>query len=1126
MRGARAAPAEAQRKKMVMQVSEGADGPDGPDSEAEAEAEPAVSAPASAGPSAAADPDPDAELAADALAPVGIAASAGGLEAMSLLARNLPRDQNCAYVLAQHMSPSHKSMLVQLLSRETTLAVRELDGPTAPQPGTIYVPPPGFDVIAIDGMFDLREPEGHPASPKPSADRLFKSLAREFGSRCVGLVLSGTGSDGSYGVQAIREAGGITIAQDPASCKYDSMPVSAVHTGCIDLSLTPQQMGQHLAMILKRPRDLTELRDINDRGRPYNDLFQILLAHTLVDFRNYKDTTIERRIHRRMVAKGVERYPDYVDLCRRSVEEVEALYRDLLISVTQFFRDPHQFEALGEAMRDLAARLDAEQDEPIRIWVPGCATGEEAYTIAILVAEALGGPEKLAERKVQIFASDIDENALAIARRCAYPASALNDIPERLLAPYFDLTDGLVRLKPAVRNSVMFSRHNVFQDAPFMNIDMVSIRNVLIYFNARLQERVLTRIQYALKPDGLLFLGTSETTGTMEGYFQQTTASAKLFRKRSGPNRGGAGLISASALGLQTDQGSEMRRGGAAAAPGAHRFDALARTVAPNSMLVNGDKVVLKVYGDVSPFVALTEAFPGGMNLSILRRPLSTEAASMLLVAQKHGETRQGQWHEFDARDFNACRMTVHPILGGAAEENLFLIGFQTEQRAVQTPRTDAAGDDYTAYLEGELSRTHETLQVAIEQLQTSNEELQSLNEEMQSSNEELQSTNEELETSNEELQSTNEELITVNEELIVNSAELQRLTVELNGLVDGIPSAMMMLDQGLLIRHASFDARERFGLRDHGHSMGHLSQARLPAGFPPLLDLCSQLLLDRKPVSRHFEMAEEVHHLTLKPLEGQRGELLGVIVNVVSMGYAVEPAINRALRRIDQFGAWQLNVEDRTVSLSRRAAQMHGIDRDLSAMPLRRLADLYLEEDRAEVERRITEAVEAESSFHVVARVARGRDDVAVVETSGSLVRDRMGKPMLMVGVCRDQTTETGRRLLSRLFEERGAALGLAFFHRDLETGLERWGPGAQALLGFSPEEPFSLDAVLGRLSEDARARVEALLSAVGPEGGPFAIEGDYRFPDGRVARCRLHGGAEMDDGRAGHLYGAFDLV
>lgn len=1060
----------------------------------------------------------------DGLTPVGIAASAGGLEAMSLLARNLPTDQNCAYILAQHMSPSHKSMLVQLLARETSLEVRELEGPTAPRPGTIYVPPPGSDVIAADGVFDLRPPEGHPASPKPSADRLFKSLAHDYGSRSVALVLSGTGSDGSYGVQAIREAGGITIAQEPASCKYDSMPVSAVHTGCIDLTLTPQQMGQHLAMILQRPRDLSSLRDLNERGRPYNDLFQILLAHTLVDFRNYKDTTIERRIHRRMVAKGIESYPDYVNLCRRSTEEVEALYRDLLISVTQFFRDPHQFEALGEALRDMAARQEADGDGSIRIWVPGCATGEEAYTIAILTAEALGGPEKLAERKVQVFASDIDENALAVGRRCAYPAAALNDIPERFLSPYFDLSDGLVRLKPLVRNCVMFSRHNVFQDAPFMNIDMVSIRNVLIYFNSRLQERVLTRIQYALKPEGLLFLGTSETTGSMEGYFQQTTPHAKLFRKRAVAGRGAPGLPSPAALGLQTETRHEARR--TAAAVDADRFEALARAVAPTGLLVNGEKMVLKVFGDVSPFIAVTEAFLGGMTLSILRRPLATEASSMLLVAQKHQEARQGQWHALEGRGFDACRMTVHPVLGRDPEESLFLIGFQTEQRAVQGPKPENAGDEYTAYLEGELSRTHETLQVAIEQLQTSNEELQSLNEEMQSSNEELQSTNEELETSNEELQSTNEELITVNEELIVNSAELQRLTVELNGLVDGIPSAMMMLDQGLLIRHASRDARDRFRLKDHGHSLGHLSQARLPAGFPPLVDLCSQLLLDRKPVSEHFELSEELHHLTLKPLEGQRGELLGVIVNVVSMGYAAEQAVNRALRRMDRFGAWQLNLEERTVALSARAAAIHGIERAVPGMPLRGLVDLYLEEDRAEVEKQVLQAMETESSFHILARVARGRGDVAAVETAGSLVRDRMGKPMLLVGVCRDHTEETGRRLLARLFEERAEEMGLAFFHRDLETGLERWDPGARALLGFGDEAEFDLDAALDRLSADARARAEALLTAAARGGGRFEVEGDYAFADGRVARCRLRGGMETDAGGGGHIYGAFDIA
>ena len=319
---------------------------------------------------------------------VGIAASAGGLEASSALVKNLPKQAKAVYVIAQHMSPTHKSLLTSLISRETELPVQELspDAEIIPEVDTIYITPPNSDVTFENGKLGLSDPSGHPATPKPSADRLFKSLAREFGDRSVGIVLSGTGSDGSYGVQAIREAGGVTIAQDTASAKYDGMPASAIETGCIDLTLTPEQIGQHLEKILATPRDFNALRHINERPSRLSELLQILLARTRVDFRDYKENTVNRRINRRMVALGIDDYDAYVEHCRQSVDEVDALYRDLLISVTRFFRDPTQFSQLEDELKRLVKARDEGQ---IRVWVAGCATGEEPYALAMLLAELL-----------------------------------------------------------------------------------------------------------------------------------------------------------------------------------------------------------------------------------------------------------------------------------------------------------------------------------------------------------------------------------------------------------------------------------------------------------------------------------------------------------------------------------------------------------------------------------------------------------------------------------------------------------------------------------------------------------------------------------------------------------------
>ena len=451
-------------------------------------------------------------MASDAPRMIGIASSAGGLEAISLLVQNLPQNANAVYVVAQHMSPTHKSVLSTLIARETRLQVQELETETRPEPDTIYVTPPNTDVTYLNGTLWLRHPSGHAASPKPSADRLFKCLAAECGEHCMGIVLSGTGSDGSYGVQAIREAGGITIAQEPATAKYDGMPTSAIETGCIDLTLSPEQIGTHLEKILARPRNFEALRDLMDTPSPLGDLFGILLARTQVDFRDYKENTLNRRVARRMTALGIDSYDAYVDYCRSNADEVDALHRDLLISVTRFFRDPHQFHHLKSELKETFA---SRTTGPIRIWIVGCATGEEAYSVAIIIAELLGGISALAKRNVQVFATDIDQRAIEVARRGVYPITAAGDVPAELLPDYFVVGETDITVRPELRAVTLFSHHNVFQDPPFINVDLVSIRNLLIYFNLSLQERVLSRLHYALSSTGLLFLGTSESVGEM-----------------------------------------------------------------------------------------------------------------------------------------------------------------------------------------------------------------------------------------------------------------------------------------------------------------------------------------------------------------------------------------------------------------------------------------------------------------------------------------------------------------------------------------------------------------------------------------------------------------------------------
>ncbi|MEM8729685.1 MAG: chemotaxis protein CheB [Pseudomonadota bacterium] len=1063
------------------------------------------------------------DVEADQMDIVAIAASAGGLEAMSLLAQNLPTSINCAYVLAQHMSPSHKSMLVMLLSRETALAVEELDGPIAPQPNTIYIPPPGFDAIYEDGRLALRRPMGHPASPKPSADRLFKSLAAEKGEHTIGVVLSGTGSDGSLGVQAIREAGGITIAQTPESCKYEAMPYSAQQTGCVDLTLPPQQIGQHLETILKRPRDLSDFLLSPEMKQSNADLFQIIQAHKMVDFRLYKESTINRRVNRRMIAKGIEDFDTYVELCRKSVAEVDALYRDLLISVTRFFRDPDQFDALR---KHISKHLDSAQpNETLRIWVPGCATGEEAYTIGILAIEALGGLDNITEGALQIFATDLDEDALVVARAGTYPASIVADVPEVYLEKYFTFSDDTVKVTPRLKHHIVFSRHNVFQDAPFISLDLVSIRNVLIYFSAALQDRVLTRIQYALKPDGLLLLGASESIGAHDDLFIPLEANARIFRKRQ--NRMARRLSRS----LASPQGEERMSRQLPLKPDPQveswaRFDLLARAVVKNGLVTNRDRSILKIYGDIAPFTQMTAPIDGGLTLNVLRQPLGFEATSITLVAFKQKEMRFGQWHELSGRDFDLVRMVAYPLPGlEEHEEDLVLIGFTTERRETTAPES-REGSDYIAHLETELLRSRETLHATIEQLQTSNEELQSVNEELQSANEELQSTNEELETTNEEFQSTNEELITVNEELLINTSQLERTSAELRGLIRALPAKALMLDQGLLIRHASDMAIEQFEIQDRGQTYGHLSQISLPEGYPQLTEICTQAMIDRKPRRFAFELQSASKLLSVVPLLSNDDRLIGLIVLDTGEETSVRPVLE-VLSQFADVGSWEFDVETKATRWSSETARIFGASDDGTERALDTVLGHYHPADRAMVEGHLLGAAQDGEIFQYAARLQQPDGGLIVVDAAGYAIADKTGNVTSVVGFIRDRSHADLERFLTLHQLNTSQDSHLGFFCYDLEFGVPVWSQGLYQIMGLGGGDRLAQADILDRIPADIRNRIQAKMDAAVADLAPFRFAEPLELEDGETLICRGRGEVGRNvAGKPTHIYGAFQFA
>lgn len=1059
----------------------------------------------------------------------GIAASAGGLEAVSLLVRNLPRSANAIYVIAQHMSPTHKSVLTSLIAQETSLPVVELGRVTEPEAGTIYVTPPDTDVVYEGGQLRLRTPAGHPATPKPSADRLFKSLAEECGENCIGIVLSGTGSDGSYGVQSIREAGGITLAQDPGTAKYDGMPTSAIETGCIDLTLTPEQIGEHFEKILAKPRDLELLRPVAGEPSKLTELFGILLARTQVDFANYKENTLNRRIARRMSALGIGDYEKYVDYCRSSVDEVDALHRDLLISVTRFFRDPEQFRKLHEQLeRQLAERGPG----PVRVWVVGCATGEEAYSIAILIAEILGGIHALTKSNVQIFATDIDQNAIEIARKGVYPVSAAQDIPLNYLSDYFAVGESDITVRQELRNVTLFSRHNVFQDPPFINVNLVTIRNVLIYFNLALQERVLTRLHYSMATGGLLFLGTSETVGEMGIYFEARQGSDKIFGKRRGIS--GELSVSSRTQGNGYLRSLNLRKSAerAAAEQAAQADLSLARAVAPNGIICTRNGDIIEVLGDISVYSEIRAGMSTSLNVKMLIEPLRTEASSLIAVALRNEQRRDGRWHNVSLPTGNRAQLQAFPFHSRNGGEVHCLLAINTkfeEQKEYSFEEiSDRDQRDYVERMEMEIRSTQEALQQTIEELQTANEELQSANEELQSTNEEFQATNEELETSNEELQSTNEELLTVNEELQISSAERQALSSELEAMLDSSPYAVALADQALIIRRASRMAQELLGISELPPTGLHLSQCNLPRGFPALAPIANAVL--RLQQTRRIPVLSGGRYYTLvmSPVLDVHHKQIGISITVTR--FDIEPFYNvlRLVSKVARVGFWTHNLDSGETHLSPEAKEIFGIGHSPSAPSFDDILARAHPEDQPFLRSSLAKLQKDGGSFEFEARFFDDSGDASWLKGSMTVFQDSHGEIVQFIGVCWDKDEVDDRELLIDCGAAIQDRLSIGVFSIDAVNNVPSWNPAMFYLLGYDPETTRpSVELLLEQVHPDDRAAARTGLRNVQVEGQPLHHPLRLRASDGTYLRALLFAQAKREkDGRISQVYGGLQLT
>jgi two-component system CheB/CheR fusion protein len=748
---------------------------------------------------------------------VGIGASAGGLEAFRQLLRCLPPDTGAAFVLVQHLSPTHESILPSLLARSTAMPVGEaMDGEKI-VPDHVYVIPSHMDLAITDGHLKLLARTVPPERHMP-IDLFFRTLAEVQGSQAIGVVLSGTASDGTLGLKAIKAAGGICLAQDPRSAAFDGMPRNAIAGGYVDAVLPPDGLAREIARLAAEPYlrerpaapSHDELPDTDLSG--LEAIFMLLRKVTGKDLTGYKKPTLLRRIRRRMALHQIEGMADYARHLASHPDEAQELYQDLLINVTSFFRDPEVFAALRQDIFPQLLRGRAA-DAPVRVWVPGCSTGEEAYSIAICLLESLD--DVAAGPPLQIFGTDVREDAVGKARAGIYLENIAADISPERLVRFFAKVDGTFQISKTVRDLCVFARHDLIQDPPFSHLDFISCRNVLIYLEPGVQRRVMANFRYALNPTGFLALGSSETAGASSDLFLPVDREHRVYSPTGTMPHAGLGAgASASTGGTGFAFGA---RAGASQPDGGHRGEAqreadrilLSRYV-PAGVLVDDSLEVLQFRGDIHPYV---EHGSGDASLSLprmIQKGLLAEVRDMIqeVRATRAPVRRQGLTFRHEER-FHSVDVEAVPVQPRSSGQLCFLILFTGTPAVVgapapaqpfpRPPRGETERE--IAQLEAELATTHQYLQAVIDDQSAANEELQGANEEILSSNEELQSLNEELETAKEELQSGNEELGTLNEELQNRNQELGLLGDDLVNLFAGLHIPVILLSTDLRLR-------------------------------------------------------------------------------------------------------------------------------------------------------------------------------------------------------------------------------------------------------------------------------------------------------------------------------------
>lgn len=849
---------------------------------------------------------------------VGVGASAGGLDAIERLFDNAPADSGMAYVIVQHLSPDFKSLMEELLSRHTAMPIHRVEDGMRVEPDHIYLIPPKKNMALSEGRLLLTD-QNVSAPVNLPIDIFFQSLAKDFGDRAIAVVLSGTGSDGTRGIQDVHDAGGLVLVQDPESASFDGMPRSATLTKIVDVVCHAEMIPAKIAEFVDDPigfrrGQVTSPASLDQKGERY-EIFRLFRHQFGIDFSLYKSATIDRRIERRMQLTRTPDIKTYIEKLETDSEELESLYRDLLVEVTQFFRDPEAFKAIQQEVIPALVK-DAQPDGEIRFWVPGCATGEEAYSYAMLLHAELEKAKK--EVSAKVFATDVHPRSLEYASAGVYPAAAIDSVPEHLRLRYFTAHGELYRVTHELRQMVIFAPNDITRDPPFTKIDLISCRNVLIYLDAHVQKKVLSLFHFGLKPKGVLVLGPSETLGDLGNEFDTIDRHWRVYRKERDVRLPMATRLPMTPALSQVVQAPSMF---VAKSPTGDSnqtlegaYEELLSKYVPPSLLVNEFFELVHSFGDARSLLTQPEGKPTLDILKMVQGDLRMALSTALHKAsqQRSQVVYKGvRLREDEERQY---KVTVDPYIKGRTR--MFLICLeQVELPPAPAPAATPPGEEFDVqeqsseritFLEQELSYTRESLQSTVEELETSNEELQSTNEELIASNEELQSTNEEL-------HSVNEELYTVNTEHKRKIDELTQLSTDMDNLLKSTDIGTVFLDRELNIRMFTPAISSAFNVMDQdiGRPIDHIAYR---------FDY-DDLLGDIKSVLASGESTElEVHDIQggaylqrVRPYRSAEGRIDGVVLTFTDVSAVKE--LEQA--RIDELARSNQDLQDFVYAVS-----------------------------------------------------------------------------------------------------------------------------------------------------------------------------------------------------------------